>query len=172
MNKIDITENLFEAIDVIMEQRIRKLQYSQCYLMEVIEQTNILGVYRVRYQGHSYKATSLGYPYSPGDMVWVLAPRNTLDDELTIAGIVNSYYRPSQHHAVFKGKLVSCAGLDEDTSYIKFTFEKDGVNGYLLDAGHVITQEQINTSWLNKEVFYFEIDGVRYIDRPVLSVNN
>ena len=169
MNKVDIAENLFESFDVIMEQRIKKLQYSQCYLMEIVEETKILGIYRVKYQGHSYKATSLGYPYSKGDMVWVLAPRNTLDDELTIVGIVESYYKPSQHHTVFKGKLVECTGLDLNTSYTHFKFE-DGISGYLLDAGHVITWDRINNNWLNKDVYYFEIDGIRYIDRPVLSM--
>ena len=163
MNKVEITENLFEAFDVIMEQRIKKLQYSQCYLMEIVKETEKLGVYRVKYQGHSYKATSLGYPYRKGDMVWVLAPRNTLDDELTIVGIVDHYYKPSQHHTVFKGQLKECVAEHAwpNEQYLKFQFT-DGAFGYLLDAGYS------SADWQNKEVFYFEIDGIRYIDRPVV----
>lgn len=96
MNKVDIAENLFEAVDVILDQRIKKLKFSQCYLMEVIEETKTVGVYSVKYQGHKYKALGTGYVYHKGDMVWVLAPRNTLEDELTITGIVSLYYKPTE----------------------------------------------------------------------------
>lgn len=168
MNKTEITENLFEAIDVIMEQRIQKLRYSQCYLMQIVAPVKNkelkLGVYQVNYQGNNYTATSLGYPYEIGDMVWVLAPQNSLEDELTIIGIVDYYYKEKMHHVVSKGKLADTTCEDMENGYWKLNLGSIGY-GYFLSPNA--------PTWIaqGKEVFYFEIDGIRYIDRPVMIID-
>ena len=168
MNKTEITENLFEAIDVIMEQRIQKLRYSQCYLMQIVAPVKNkelkLGVYQVNYQGDNYTATSLGYPYEIGDMVWVLAPQNSLEDELTIIGIVDYYYKEKMHHVVSKGKLSSGSYEDVGNGYWKLNLASVG-NAYFLSSTEPTWAEA------KPEVFYFEIDGVYYIDRPVMNID-
>lgn len=88
----EIANNLFQAIDVIVDEKLRKLKYDKTIVAKVLslQTDNInysINEYLVQFQDTKITAYSLSdIEYQPGDLVYVLIPESYVDSFLYIVG--------------------------------------------------------------------------------------
>lgn len=75
----DITENLFQAIDTIVAERIRHLSYDQTEIVEIIEDKNAAsGIYKISSNNQFEEIVYSDNPtYKVGDKVYLLRIANS-----------------------------------------------------------------------------------------------
>ena len=100
MDKLSIANNLFESIDILIEEKLKTLQFNRTLLMKVVDLPEFdeerLGRYQVEYQGKIYFARSAladSTSLEKEDMVWVLVLNNNINNEKIIIDVVDYYYK-------------------------------------------------------------------------------
>lgn len=95
MNSGMIAENIFSAIDVIVDKKLREAKYDSTIIAKIIKvQDSALGRYEVQYQDAKFTALSVGGgAYNEGDLVYILIPTNDLSRDKYILGLGNSNRR-------------------------------------------------------------------------------
>lgn len=98
MNKMDFANNLFDAIDTIVDKKLKELQFNRCILGHVIQtpdkENNPL--YKIQYQDMILFAVPIDdiAEYSVDDLVYVLIPNNDFSNTkfiLSRGGNANEY---------------------------------------------------------------------------------
>ena len=84
-----ISENLFNAIDIIIQERLKNLRFDRTIVCTVIEKSKE-NWYRVSYQGLMFEAQSDISTLKKNDQVYVLIPEN---DETNRRFIIGVYYK-------------------------------------------------------------------------------
>ena len=116
MNKNDIADNLFEAIDIILNEKLKKLQLDKTILMRIIypvdEDGNDISEnlnntvntrYLVQYQDNQFTVQAFGLiQYKPGQMVWVLVPQGNMENEKIIIGQIENDFIDTVLEAQFQ----------------------------------------------------------------------
>lgn len=95
MNSGMIAENIFNAIDVIVDKKLREAKYDSTIIAKIIKvQDSALGRYEVQYQDAKFIALSVGGgAYQVNDNVYVLVPTNDLSRDKYILGLSNNNRR-------------------------------------------------------------------------------
>lgn len=95
MNSGMIAENIFSAIDVIVDKKLREAKYDSTIIAKIIKvQDSALGRYEVQYQDAKFIALSVGGGiYQINDNVYVLVPTNDLSRDKYILGLSNNNRR-------------------------------------------------------------------------------
>ena len=89
MNSGMIAENIFNAIDVIVDKKLHEAQYDSTIVAKVLKAKNIsAGEYEVQYQDIVFIATAIGsVQYQENDHVYILIPINDLSRKKYILGL-------------------------------------------------------------------------------------
>lgn len=83
-----IQENLFQAVDTIVQNRIANLPYDKTIECEILEQViTEKNLYKVQYQGVSFEATSIVTDLKQGDIVYVQVPQSDFRKEKFIIAL-------------------------------------------------------------------------------------
>ena len=94
MTYVDISNNLFEAIDLIVDKKLAEVEFDRTVLVtvkQIPEDSN--GQYQVEWQGAKLEAFSTNdYIYQIDDIAYMLIPRNRMDQDKFLLGPVK-YYR-------------------------------------------------------------------------------
>ena len=87
-NKNEIANNLFEAIDIIVDKKLSSLTFNRTIVGEIIEPAD--GGYRVRHQDSTFIAypADRGVSYQSGAAVYVLLPNNSFNNTKIILSSV------------------------------------------------------------------------------------
>lgn len=74
LSEFDITENLFQAIDTIVAERVKQLPYDMSQVVTIIENKNAsAGIYKVSPDGQFVETVYSDNPtYQIGDKVYLL----------------------------------------------------------------------------------------------------
>ena len=83
----DVQENLFQAVDTIVQARIANLPYDKTIECEIIDTSNAFqGRYKVTYQATTFECTSLVSNLKKGDLVYVSVPQSDFrQDKIILA---------------------------------------------------------------------------------------
>lgn len=93
MDKMDFANNLFEAIDTIVDKKLKALQFDRCIVAHLLgSSADILKTQvQIKYQNQILTATPLCPLNSKDDYnqrgVYVLVPNNDFTQELFIIGL-------------------------------------------------------------------------------------
>lgn len=95
MRSEEITDNLFAAIDVIVNKRLLDLKRDSTIIAEVVETIdNDHHYYKIKYQNSKFTAISMSnYRYQPKDVVYVQLLNNDISKDKFIIGPVLSMYK-------------------------------------------------------------------------------
>lgn len=93
MNRTDISNNLFAAIDVIVEKKLATLAFDRTVIVKIIGEKDERSRYKVEYlNGILYAYCDNGYEYKLNNMAYMLIPQNDISNDLLLLGPV-AYYR-------------------------------------------------------------------------------
>lgn len=108
MNSGQIAENIFGAIDTIIDKKLREAKYDSTISAKIIKVLDSdLGRYEVQYQDAKFTVLSVGGgAYQVNDYVYVLVPTNDFSRDKYILGLSNNNRR-----ATALGDIVSTAQL-------------------------------------------------------------
>ena len=92
MNSGQIAENIFGAIDTIIDKKLREAKYDSTISAKIIKVLDSnLGRYEVQYQDAKFTALSVGGgAYQVNDYVYVLVPTNDFSRDKYILGLSNN----------------------------------------------------------------------------------
>ena len=108
-----ISENLFSAIDIIIQERLKNLSYDKTLLCTIVNDSNkYSGKYSVTYQNLTFEAYSENNSYKINDQVYVIFPENDDSKQRIIIGkyiaTKNSYATLHYEDSlVIYGKLIA-----------------------------------------------------------------
>lgn len=85
------SEAIFQAVDILVEKAISKLQYDRTIQAEIYSIVNLdTGEYKIKYSGNIVSAFSTTEQYNVGDNVYVTIPEGNTSNKKMIVGLVNS----------------------------------------------------------------------------------
>lgn len=77
----EIAEQIFEAIDIIVDKKLEALEFDRCIVAEVLAAKREKNTYYCKYQDKQFWAAPSAphASYSIGDYVYVLIPQNNFN---------------------------------------------------------------------------------------------
>lgn len=135
-----IAENIFNAIDVIVDKKLREASYDRTIVGKVIKiESEEYGRYEIQYQSASFTALSIGSEkYNENDFVYILVPTNDLSRDKYILGLSNSRRRASSI-----SELVTLDQLQDLILRIQQLESKDYVTDEELASKGYATSEEL-----------------------------
>ena len=93
MTEMEITDNLFAAIDIIVNKKLAEIDFDRTVLVTIVKKLDEADAYLVDYKGAQFKAYRINsFDYLKQDIAYMLIPRNRLDEDKFLLGPVE-YYR-------------------------------------------------------------------------------
>lgn len=159
MNSGMIAENIFSAIDVIVDKKLREAKYDSTIIAKIIKvHDSALGRYEVQYQDAKFVALSVGGgAYQVNDNVYILVPTNDLSRDKYILGLSNANRRITA-----LGDVVTTAQLE---AIIKRIEELEGQEIPQLPSLDAYAKK----SDLNNYVTQDQLDGLNLGDKVTVT---
>ena len=166
VNHLDYTNNVLNAIDILVDRAISKAGYDQtipAIVMECVDGNK--GLYRVKYQDAIYTATTdnPSIVYSNGSLVYVLIPGNDFSREKKITGAIKNSGQLVKSSDLEKEEYkllgANCLSLREELSYCSYRgFYEDVLYEAGAQNNKIIIDEESLKMYL-KEADFIQIGG-------------
>ena len=87
MAKTDINENIYRAIDTIIDARLQNVNFNSTVLCTIVDDSKAAsGIFTVDNLGVQFQATSMDKSFKVNDQVYVTVPNNNFDAQKIIIG--------------------------------------------------------------------------------------
>lgn len=89
MNQMEISENLFSAIDIIIDKKLESLRANRTIKVKIL--SDLAGDYSltIDYQHQQFKAYSfLNYNFKVGELAYALVPNGKISENIILIGPV------------------------------------------------------------------------------------
>ena len=87
MAKTDINENIYRAIDTIIDARLQNVNFNSTVLCTIVDDSKAAsGIFTVDNAGIKFQATSMDKSFKVNDQVYVTVPNNNFDAQKIIIG--------------------------------------------------------------------------------------
>lgn len=127
MAKTDINENIYRAIDTIIDARLQNVNFNSTVLCTIVDDSKAAsGIFTVDNLGVQFQATSMDKSFKVNDQVYVTVPNNNFDAQKIIIGKKEDFTKLQEQWKDPFSYLEFKYQFDDDSAEVEITPTGDG----------------------------------------------
>ena len=157
MAKTDINENIYRAIDTIIDARLQNVNFNSTVLCTIADDSKAAsGIFTVDNAGIKFQATSMDKSFKVNDQVYVTVPNNNFDAQKIIIGKKEDFAKLQEQWKDPFSYLDIKYKFDDDSEAIEITptyhEEQDRNPQSILVKKIILNDNFFNLNWQNNYV--------------------
>lgn len=153
MAKTDINENIYRAIDTIIDARLQNVNFNSTVLCTIVDDSKAAsGIFTVDNLGVQFQATSMDKSFKVNDQVYVTVPNNNFDAQKIIIGKKEDFAKLQEQWKDPFSYLEFKYQFDDDSDEVEITPTGNGQVSNKTVKRIILDDSYFNENWLNTRV--------------------
>ena len=156
MAKTDINENIYRAIDTIIDARLQNVNFNSTVLCTIVDDSKAAsGIFTVDNLGVQFQATSMDKSFKVNDQVYVTVPNNNFDAQKIIIGKKEDFAKLQEQWKDPFSYLDIKYKFDDDSDEVTIVPTNDGQESDEIIKKIFLDDSYFNINWTNDSINEF-----------------